>query len=198
MRTFKGEGEIVTLTAPYTRTAGQGAQVGGIFGIAVADVASAAEGAFALEGVYDIAKTSAQAWTQGEKVYWDDTNKRADNDSTVSMLIGVARAAAANPSATGEVRLNGTSPSGLEGPEATIAALTGTLTGTVDGAMVDVAATAAGTAGGSSPTAAQVDTGIAAAVATIVTGVNVQNKEMLTKINAIIAALKAYGVISSS
>lgn len=73
--------------------------------------------------------------------------------------------------------------------------LTGTLTGTVNGALVDVAATAASTAGGSGPTAGQVDTGIATAVASIVLGVNEQNKEFLTKINAILAALRTAGII---
>lgn len=72
-----------------------------------------------------------------------------------------------------------------------VAALAGTLTGTVDGTLVDVAATAAATAGGSAPTAAQVDTGIALAVSTIVTGVNTQNKELMTKFNEVLAALKA-------
>jgi hypothetical protein len=72
-----------------------------------------------------------------------------------------------------------------------VAALTGTLTGTVDGVLVDVAATASAVVGGATPTAAQVDTGIALAVSTIVTGVNTQNKELMTKLNEILAALKA-------
>lgn len=76
---------------------------------------------------------------------------------------------------------------------ANVPALTGTLTGTVNGSLVNVAATAASTAGGSAPTAAQVDTGIATAVASIVSGVNEQNKELLTKVNAIIAAAVAAG-----
>lgn len=73
----------------------------------------------------------------------------------------------------------------------TATALTGTLTGTANGSLVDVAASAAATAGGATPSAAQVDTGIATAVATIVSGVNEQNKEMMTKINAIIVDLAA-------
>lgn len=76
---------------------------------------------------------------------------------------------------------------------ANVPVLTGTLTGTVDGALVDVAATAASTAGVSTPSAAQVDAGIATAVASIVTGVNTQNKELMTKINAIITAAVAAG-----
>jgi hypothetical protein len=71
-----------------------------------------------------------------------------------------------------------------------IAALAGTLTGTVDGTVVDVAAAAAATAGGATPSAGQVDAGIATALAPVVAGINTQNKEMQTQINAILAALK--------
>lgn len=85
----------------------------------------------------------------------------------------------------------------VDAQQANVPALTGTLTGTVNGAMVDVAATAAATAGGSTPTAAEVDAGIATAVASIVTGVNEQNKEMLTKINAILATLVAAGIMAA-
>jgi len=72
-----------------------------------------------------------------------------------------------------------------------ITALAGTLTGTVNGTIVDVAAAAAATAGGATPTAAQVDAGIATAVAPIVTGVNEQLKEIQTTLNAVIAAIRA-------
>jgi hypothetical protein len=92
--------------------------------------------------------------------------------------------------------LYGTGVDSNVSPQAGINDMVGTLTGTVDGTMVDVAATAAATAGGATPTAAQVDTGIATAVSTIVTGINVQNKEVLTKLNAILAALRTGGVIS--
>jgi hypothetical protein len=76
-------------------------------------------------------------------------------------------------------------------PAATATTLTGTLTGTANSAVVDVAAAAANTAGGATPTAAQVDTGIATAVAPIVSGVNEQNKEFQTQINALIADVAA-------
>jgi predicted RecA/RadA family phage recombinase len=191
---FKQEGDVLELVAPYTRTSGQGAKVGGLFGVALVDVASGAAANFAVEGVWVLPKTSSQAWTQGQKIYWDDSNKRCDNDGTVGLLIGVASADAGSSDTTGAVRLNGCAPSTLEGPEAAVAALTGTPTGTANGSIVNVAATAASTAGGSTPTAAQVDTGIATAVASIVTGVNEQNKEFLVKINEIIAALQAAGI----
>ncbi len=172
--------------------------IGSLLVVARANAAAAAFFTAAVGGRWTLAKTSAQAWTEGQKLYWNVSTSKLDSDGTTGPLVGTAAAIAANPSATGDVLLSGVPAATSEGPQTVIAAITGTLTGTADGAMVDVAATAAATAGGSTPTAAQVDTGIAAAVASIVTGVNTQNKELLTKLNEVIAALKAAGVVASA
>lgn len=122
-QSYRQPGDILTLTAPYARaTSGLGAKVGAIFGVSCGTVANAAEGQFMVEGVHELAKTSAQAWSQGDRIYWDDTNKRCDTDSTVGMAIGKATAAAANPSSTGFVLLE-PAPllEGAQAAEATIA-----------------------------------------------------------------------------
>lgn len=101
-------GKHLTLTAPYQRNTGLGALVGNIFGVALTTVASGVAAEFATEGVWSLAKTSAQAWAAGEKIYWDNTNKRADNVPTAGFrLIGTATETAANPSSTGSVKLYG-------------------------------------------------------------------------------------------
>lgn len=99
-------GEILTLTAPYAVASGEGALVGSIFGVATATVANGAVGEFVLEGIVEIKKTSAQAWTVGALIYWDNTAKEATTTASTNKLIGVAVAAAANPTAVGRVRLN--------------------------------------------------------------------------------------------
>ena len=104
---YTQSGKIVTLLAPYDRTPGTGALVGKIFAVSLGTVLSGAAGEFALEGIWTLAKTSAQAWTVGQRLYWDNTNKRVDSDATLGVFIGVAAAVAANPSSTGSVRLNG-------------------------------------------------------------------------------------------
>ena len=68
---------------------------------------STVNGTFQITGVVTIKKTSAQAWTQGALIYWDNTAKEATTTSTSNTRIGCALVAAANPSATGTVRLNG-------------------------------------------------------------------------------------------
>jgi predicted RecA/RadA family phage recombinase len=100
-------GDVMDLAAPYDRTSGQGALVGSIFGVALLTVLSTVVGPFATLGVWELAKNSAEAWTVGARIYWDDTNKRCTTTSTSNTLIGVAQAVAANPSSVGRVRLNG-------------------------------------------------------------------------------------------
>ncbi len=121
MKTFVQTGRTLSLAAPYDVLSGAGFKVGAIFAVAMCDALSAAAVEGMLEGVFTLAKTSAQAWTIGQKVYWDDSNKRCDTDGTVGQLIGAATAVAANPSATGNVRLNGNAPGALEGAQAAVA-----------------------------------------------------------------------------
>ncbi len=100
-------GNVMTLTAPYAVTSGDGFLVGSLFAVATATAANAATVEGQTNGIWDLAKTSAQAWTVGAKIYWDNTNKECTTTSTSNTLIGVAAAVAANPSSTGRVRLNG-------------------------------------------------------------------------------------------
>lgn len=107
MKNFIQTGSTLTLTAVYAVASGGGHLAGAIFGVAVTAVASGAQGEFKRDGVFELPKVSAQAWTQGAKVYWDDTNKQVTTTASANTLIGAAAAAAANPSATGLVLLDG-------------------------------------------------------------------------------------------
>jgi len=178
MNNYQQKGEVVTLAAPYDRSSGQGALIGALFAVALNDVEEDADGEWLTCGVVVLAKTSAQEWVQGDKIYWDDTNKRADNVATVGPLIGVALSAAANPSSTGVVRLNGVAADSSEGPQTAIADLTfGTniTAATANGSLTDSSAT--------NPTESQF---------------NELAKEVGTKINAILAVMRTRGDIASS
>lgn len=104
------------------------------------------------------------------------------------LLGGLTRVASANQTTltdnTGGSVTNATLADGL-----TAVAVAGTLTGTTDGTVVDCAATAAGCAGGATPSATNVDTAVAAALAPLVTSVNLQLKEIVTMVNTIITDL---------
>lgn len=107
MKTFSQEGNAVTFTAPATITGGTGVKIGDLLVIPDISVASGAKFTGVTRGVVEHAKLSAQAWTEGQQVNWDDTNKRFTTVTTGNFRAGVAYAVAANPSATGLVYLHG-------------------------------------------------------------------------------------------
>jgi predicted RecA/RadA family phage recombinase len=107
MKNYIQSGNVLTLAAPYDRTSGQAMKVGSIIAVATGTVVSGSLVEAAVVGVFEHAKNSAEAWTVGARVYWDDTNKVFTTTSSGNTLAGVAVAAAANPSSTGVVRLNG-------------------------------------------------------------------------------------------
>lgn len=107
MKSYIQPGCVLTFPAPYDVVSGAGALIGSFFGVAAKTYLSGAVGEFKLDGVYELAKTSAQAWVIGDPIFWDNTNKVLDNRASVGPMVGVATAVAANPTATGVVRLDG-------------------------------------------------------------------------------------------
>ena len=108
MKNYVHPGNTVTLTAPYAVTSGDGLLVGSICGVAAGHAANAETVETALVGVFDLKKVASQAWSAGDKVYWDNTNKEASKTATGNVLIGVATEAVAAGAADviGRVRLN--------------------------------------------------------------------------------------------
>lgn len=107
MKNYIQPGKTVTVLAPYVLASGAGALVGTLFGVASNAAANGAEVEIVTEGVFELPKLSAQAWTVGALIYWDDTNKWCTTVVGSNVAIGKALAVAANPSATGVVRLSG-------------------------------------------------------------------------------------------
>ena len=108
MKTYDSPGEILTFTAPGGGVvAGTGVKIGDILVIPLVTAAAGAKFTGVRLGVVEHAKLSAQAWTEGQQVNWDDTNKRFTTVTTGNFRAGVAAAVAANPSATGKVVLAG-------------------------------------------------------------------------------------------
>lgn len=84
-------------------------KIGALIGVCIVSVAEGAEVELKTTGVWDLAKTSAQAWTAGDAIYMIPGTRLLTNVAgTGNFLVGYAPIAAANPSATGRVRLNGT------------------------------------------------------------------------------------------
>ena len=109
MKNFVQPGNTITLAAPAAVTSGSGILVGAIFGIAAHDAASGEPVETVTAGVFDLNKVGSEAWSVGDRVYWDDTDKRVTKVATDNTLIGVALAAVGSGAdeTTGRVRLNG-------------------------------------------------------------------------------------------
>lgn len=107
MKNYVQPGDTLTVTAPYDVASGAGVLVGKLFGFAAAAAKSGEQVEMRRKGVFSHAKTSAQAWTQGADIYWDDTAKVLTTVTTSNTLVAKAAEAAANPSDTGIVVLNG-------------------------------------------------------------------------------------------
>lgn len=112
-RTIFHDDWSVDLVAPSGGvTSGTPLLIGNIFCIPSITTTVGKPFAGTVRGVHTLSKTSAQAWSQGDAVYWDAANARADNTQGIGPRIGYATAAAANPSSTGVVRLSGVPASG--------------------------------------------------------------------------------------
>lgn len=90
MKNFVQPGLTLTLTAPYDVAAGACALVGAIFGVAASAVVSGARGEFDTQGVFDLAKTTGAAWTEGAPIYWDNSGKKCTTTGTSNTLVGLA------------------------------------------------------------------------------------------------------------
>jgi predicted RecA/RadA family phage recombinase len=106
MKNFVQPGDIVTVAAPADVSSGDLVVVGTLFGVAATDAKSGDPIEIKTSGVFTLPKTSAQAWTQGVKVYYDSENKVLTTTASTNTLIGHAVEAAGNPSSTGVVRLS--------------------------------------------------------------------------------------------
>lgn len=101
MKNFSQRGDVLTLTPAAAVASGVGYLFGAaLFGVATNDVANGVPGEFKTTGVVEIGKTSALAIAVGDRLFWDPAAKVVNKTSTAQQCVGVAVAAAVNPSAT--------------------------------------------------------------------------------------------------
>jgi predicted RecA/RadA family phage recombinase len=113
-KNYRKSGNMVPLVAfPYARAAGEGVQMGKLFGVAPAAVANGASGEIEPVGVHVLAAVALQAWGDGDALYWDNTAKNVTTapNAGANPFIGHAVGTKANNAAatTGQVRLHGAS-----------------------------------------------------------------------------------------
>lgn len=92
MKAFLQEGDVIRATAPYNVASGVGMLVGSLFGVTQTSASSGALVDIATEGVFVLAKATGAAWTEGARLYWDDSAKNVTTNAAAgaNKLIGVA------------------------------------------------------------------------------------------------------------
>ncbi len=107
MRNFIQPGNTLTLPAPADVLSGAGVLIGSIFGVANGDAETGEPVDLDVVGVFELPKISALAIAIGDKLYWSAADSAVSKTASGNTLIGAAVTAAANPSPTVQVRLNG-------------------------------------------------------------------------------------------
>ena len=107
-KNFIKSGDPLTLIAPAGGvTTGVPLVLVAIFAIPLTTAAATEEFEGATEGLWSLAKNTAKAFTEGEKVWWDDTAKECKGTGIGDFEIGVAEKAELAAATTLRVRLNG-------------------------------------------------------------------------------------------
>lgn len=132
------EGDVLTLDPGATVASGAIAELGTpiapFAGVSLSTGASGTDSAFAVYGVYNIAKTTGTAWVVGQPIYWKGSTLKGITDPTGNLRVGICTEAAASGATSGKVRLHQApaSPAGssvvLEGQSATAAGATKVIT----------------------------------------------------------------------
>ena len=105
MKNHVQRGDTLTIPAPAAVLSGGVVVAGAIVGVANGDAASGAPVDVDVTGVFNLPKVSALAIAAGDVVYWDATAGLVTKTASGNSKMGYASEAAANPSASVNVRL---------------------------------------------------------------------------------------------
>jgi predicted RecA/RadA family phage recombinase len=107
MKNYIQAGANISVTATAAIASGEPALVGALFGVAQGAAAIGGTVTLLRTGVFELPKTSAQAWAVGAKIYFNSGTGECTTVSSGNKLVGCAVQDAADPSATGIVLLDG-------------------------------------------------------------------------------------------
>lgn len=106
-RNYVQPGDALTLPAPRNVTSGEGMLVGAIFAVALSAATAGNPVEARRKDVFDLKKATGQAWTAGQKLYWDNTAFAVTSTVGSNTPIGAAAQAQASGDAIGRVLLTG-------------------------------------------------------------------------------------------
>ncbi len=99
-------GVVLDHTAAADIVSGEVVVMGVRVGVALADIATGDTGAVQVDGVFEVAKTSANTPAQGAALYWNSTADEATTTASGNTLMGYAVEAAGAGVLTVKVKLN--------------------------------------------------------------------------------------------
>jgi predicted RecA/RadA family phage recombinase len=99
------DGDIIQHTPASAVVSGQPISLVNRIGIAMQDIAANETGSVLVCGTVQINKVSAQAWAQGDPIFWDPSASLFTTVGTANIIAGFAEQAALNPSSTGLLNL---------------------------------------------------------------------------------------------
>lgn len=105
MAEFRQTGEFIDYTPGTAVAAGDVVVVTDRVFVAPLAIAANNVGSLQTCGVWKLAKKSGEAFTQGQKIYWDDTNDELTSTASTHKVAGYAAKAAASADTTAEVLL---------------------------------------------------------------------------------------------
>lgn len=107
MKNYVQRGDTLSIPAPADVESGEIVISGSIIGVAAGDALTGETVDVDTVGVFDLPKVSALAISVGNIVYYDAATGLVNKTSSGNTKVGVAVTAAANPSASVNVRLSG-------------------------------------------------------------------------------------------
>lgn len=109
MKNQVSSGDRINVTTPSGGlTAGVGALIGALFGVALNTTVQGDPNVLLRGGEFDLAKEGAgsgQAWTVGLVLYWDNTNKRLTTTASGNTKVALATEAATTTATVGRAVL---------------------------------------------------------------------------------------------
>ena len=102
---FIQAGATVPVALPYTRTSGQAAKIGQLFGVCAKGGTATDPDELHVEGVFDITTLTTDTPAVGATMYWDDGNRRLTTTASTHLPVAIALVAKLTGATTTRVKL---------------------------------------------------------------------------------------------
>lgn len=97
MNSFVHQGLNVEIAAPYEVQPGNGVLKGALFGISLSWAQAGESVEVSTVGVFDVERDPLENWQVGDRIYWNDVERRFTIDADKSVFVGFAVADSSGP-----------------------------------------------------------------------------------------------------